>query len=315
MEALASPCSDCDAYCCCYLPLQVVPARSLMEIDFIRYALNFPRVEAGLTIGGQWSLYYVMPCRLFDRDTRGCTVHGTELQPKTCSAYNEHDCWYQRATRDDAAGFLRLDRTRLARLLAVLTFDRDRSLTAAPDWSEMVELCRATPMAYSWESVLAGEGEPAPHPLPLQEAVPSQERTLAEVLDDPCTRCAAPCCRYLLFPLPLPRDFMQLDYVRFCLGFPGVEVLATPTAWSLLLRADCTHFDGERLRCTAFGSPERPLRCLHLNQWQCDPYRQLLQAGAPLQRLTHDSFAVAMAQARFDDHGGLVAWPGLPAAV
>ncbi|MGQ9683348.1 MAG: YkgJ family cysteine cluster protein, partial [Anaerolineae bacterium] len=257
--------------------------------------------------------YYVMPCRLFDRHTRSCTVHGTELQPKTCSAYNEHDCWYQRATRDDAAGFLRFDRARFTRLLDVLTFDQDRNLATAPNWGEMVEMCRATPLACTWESVLASEGEMLPQTLPLQQAAPSETRTLAEWLKDPCTRCDAPCCRYLLFPLPIPRTFMQLDYVRFCLGFPGIEVLATPAAWSLLLRADCTHLDAKSLRCTVFDRPERPLHCRHLNQWQCDPYRQLLQTGAPLQRLDYGAFVEISAQARFDDSGTIVEWPGLPA--
>lgn len=309
-EALQPPCESCDAYCCCYLPLQVVPARNLMEIDFLRYALNFARVEAGFTIGGQWSLYYVMPCRLFDRNSRTCTVHGSDLQPKTCSAYNEHDCWYQRATRDDAAGFLRFDRTRFARLLAALTFDRDRNLAAAPDWSQMTELCRTTPLAYTWQDVLAGKDILVPPPLLRVDEPAGSERTMAEFLVDPCSSCTAPCCRYLMFPLPKPQTFMQLDYVQFCLGFPGIEVAVSAVTWSLLLRADCRFFDVEQRRCTVFGQPERPLRCQHLNQWQCGQYRQLVQASAPLQLLDHAAFAEAMAQVRFDDQGQIVSWTG-----
>ncbi|MDI7274993.1 MAG: hypothetical protein QME94_03345, partial [Anaerolineae bacterium] len=111
-EALAPPCRECHALCCSYLPLQVVPVRTLMEADYVRFLLGFPLLRAGFAVNGQWSIYYTAPCRHFDLAARRCRVHGTWEQPRTCVAYNEHDCWYQRAISPDSRGFLLFDRAR-----------------------------------------------------------------------------------------------------------------------------------------------------------------------------------------------------------
>lgn len=309
-EALISPCEDCDAFCCCYLPLQVVPVRNLMEVDYLRYLLGFPRLQAGFSVSGQWSVYYAVPCRHFDPDTRGCKVHGTLEQPRTCVAYNEHDCWYQRAISTESDGFLLFDRHRLEQLLPLLVFDRDRNIASVPPWSQTVELCSHRPLPSSRDELQRGTGFVPPPPLSSKSENARPGKTMSELLEDPCLQCEAPCCRYLFFPLPVAQTLMQVDYVQFCLNFPGVECGISPASWWLLLHADCEFFQLEEKRCGLHGRSERPLRCLHLNRWDCGQYRQLLYpSSSTLRRMDREAFAQMTRQIRFDDDGHIAHLP------
>jgi hypothetical protein len=311
-QALESPCRDCIGLCCCYLPLQVVPARNLMEVDYIRYLLAFPRLQAGFGVDGQWSIYYTMPCRHFDAGTHHCRVHGTPAQPRTCVAYNEHDCWYQRAISPASKGFLLFDRRRFEELLGRMTFDKERSIASVPSWDEMVSLCDQIPLTPSWDELLKSSSALPPVPPAVAADRQPAERPLSEVMRDPCEGCPAPCCRHLYFPLPVPAVFMQIDYIQFCLNFPGVECAVSPTSWWLLVRAECEFLQADERRCGLFGRPERPLRCVHLNQWDCGQYRQLFDPQpATLRRLDRDAFADLTTQLRFDDDGRITQSPSL----
>ncbi len=311
-EALVPPCQDCDALCCCYLPLQVLPVRNLMEADYLRYLLGFPHIRAGFSVGGQWSVYYTVPCRLLDPDQGLCTVHGTSEQPRTCVAYNEHDCWYQRSLNAESPGYLLFDRGRMEQLLALMTFDRDRNIASVPSWDEMVALCSHSPLRPSQAEIRRGIGFTAAPPLPASKDGEHPEKTASELRQDPCGQCPAPCCRYLIFPLPVPGTFMQLDYVEFCLNFPGVELAVSPASWSLLLRADCEALQQEPARCRLYGAAARPLRCAHLNQWDCGQYKQLLDGDpATLRRIDREAFRALMQEMRFDDSGRIVQGPAL----
>ncbi len=310
-EAITSPCQGCHALCCCYLPLQVLPARNLMEIDYIRYLLDFPCLVAGFSMGGQWSIYYVMPCRYLDLDNRRCKVHGTSEQPKTCVAYNEHDCWYYRAIRGEAIGFLHFDRHRFEQLLPLITFDRDRNITSVPSWDQMVDLYSSNPIGANLDKLQKGSGFVVPSPLVPNNGNDIPVRTLTElIMEDPCQQCAAPCCRYLFFPLPVPKSFMQIDFIQFCLNFPGIECAVGPMSWWLLLRADCEFFEPESKRCKLYGKPERPLHCIHLNQWDCVQYKQLLYPDSTsLLRMNLESFQEMTEQIKFDDNGYITHLP------
>ncbi len=315
-EALVSPCQECNAVCCYYLPLQVLPARTLMEIDYIRYLLHFPRVVAGYSMGGQWSMYWAVPCRHLDLEARLCKVHGTAEQPRTCTAYNEHDCWYRRALNGESKGFLRLDRHLMERLLPMIAFDGDRNVAAVPTWAQMIDLCTGYPLGSEmdrrgWVHPMAKGNGSGSHSseVPGNGHKPSS-KTISELMQDPCAGCEAPCCRYLYFPLPVPTSFMQVDYIRFSLNFPGTECVVSPLSWWLLLRADCECLDAESRQCTLYGEPERPLRCTHLNQWDCGQYKRLLHPDSGFHRMDWQGFAELVEQIRFDDSGQIVQLPG-----
>ncbi len=87
--------------------------------------------------------------------------------------------------------------------------------------------------------------------------------------DDSCAGCAAYCCKTLVFPQSLPVHVSNLDYFRFCLGFPGVELGISDHIWSLVVKTQCRHLN-EQNRCSLFDLAERPLICKYYDAWKCD---------------------------------------------
>jgi Fe-S-cluster containining protein len=299
-EALQAPCRTCNAVCCYYLPLQSVNIHNLMELERIRYYLCFPNIVAGVSIGGQWSIYYTVPCRHLDLETRHCTIHDTPEHPKTCSAYNEHDCWYQRALRQSPSGFIQFSSASFDQAVKQMQFDEERNISSVPSWSEMIQICSNNPVASDPnESLIIAQNQL------LKTINPNGHHTksLAEMKTNPCQGCEAPCCRSLFFSHPVPGSYMQLDYVRFTLNFPGVEYMINPTTWWLVITATCKHFNLESRQCELFGKPERPLACVHLNQWDCGQYKQIISKQTEMFRLTHDNFDCWVENYKFDEFG------------
>ncbi len=299
-EALQPPCRTCNAVCCYYLPLQSFNVHNLMELERIRYYLCFPNIVAGVSIAGQWSVYYTMPCHHLDLDTRQCAVHDTPEHPKTCSAYNEHDCWYQRALRDSPGGFVRFTRTSFNQIVKMIQFDEERNIKSVPSWSEMTQICSNNPVESNpGESLSFVQNNRSQ----LINHNGHHAKTLSEMKSNPCNGCEAPCCRSVFFSHPVPSSFMQLDYVRFTLNFPGVEYIIHPTAWWLVVSADCEFFNLEDRQCELFGKPERPLSCVHLNQWDCGQYKQLISKQSEMYRLTKDNYDDLVNNYKFDEFG------------
>jgi hypothetical protein len=59
----------------------------------------------------------------------------------------------------------------------------------------------------------------------------------------------------------------SLDYYRFVLGFPGVELAIADDVWSIVVKTRCRHLEGNR--CAVYGRPERPLICNYYDAWKC----------------------------------------------
>ena len=205
-----------------------------MELDHARYLLNFDHIELGLSVAGEWTVYYRYPCRFLDRDDFTCTVHATSDQPDICVNYNPYSCWYRRTlTQPVVDDFIRVDRTRFELLLGLLSFDGESVIIGVPDWQDLLDAITALPLrpeaplpeapdvdaaARAWrDDVVAG--------VPM---APDPGRSLAE-LGDPCRGCAAHCCTSLLFPYNVPATRSALDHLRFCLGFPGWRSVSPTT--------------------------------------------------------------------------------------
>ncbi len=140
-------------------------------------------------------------------------------------------------------------------------------------------------------------GAPAPTSRPRRAAagspgadgarpgVPAVERPgarrlsfLDPAVQDPCASCAAWCCTRLVFPIPAPERLAQLDFVRFSLGFPGVEVAIDEHGWALVLATRCRHLRGTR--CSLYGTPDRPLHCSSFSALGCR-YPESFGDGGP----------------------------------
>lgn len=313
-EALESPCLTCEGSpCCTHLPLRSFEVTSLADLDYARYLLNFEGIELGIADTGAWDVFYVRPCRFLDDEAR-CSLHGTAAQPSTCKTYNAHSCGYRHTLAPDATDYVRLDRARFEFLMEGILFDEDRNIASVPGWEVIVENLQAMPLVEpdlgpapaspaldAWAKEVLTGAEPAP-------------ATLRMGLDadflNPCEGCAAYCCQHLVFPLSVSRTASSLDYVRFALGFPGVEVGVADDSWCLTVRTTCRHLDGGQ--CSVFGQPDRPLVCSSYDALGCT-YRSAYGLTRPPKflRITLEHFPFLLECCGFDEDNNLVAVPSV----
>lgn len=315
-EALASPCASCGtAPCCTHLPLHTFQITNLVELDHAVYLLNFDRIQLGLSASGEWSVYYAHPCRFLNRQDFTCTVHNTPTQPQICVQYNPYNCWYKRVfTKNVSQEFLMIDRERMDFVLQHLVLDENRQIVGVPEWASMVEAMaqmgnepnsrasepdiRDEALA-TWEAMLLQPNGAAAAPTPQSY----------EAIQDPCTGCAAYCCKTLVFPHGFPTTASNLDYYRFCLGFPGIEIGISDQGWSVIVKTTCRHLTEDN-RCGVYGQASRPLICKYYDAWKCT-YR--VQFGLPrpenFLRVRLEQFPWLTECFPFDAQGNITAMP------
>lgn len=275
-EALASPCATCStAPCCTHLPLHTFKITNMIELDHALYLLNFERIELALSASGEWSVYYTYPCRFLDRKSFKCTVHNTPQQPQICVHYNPYQCWYKRVlTQSISEDFIRIDRQRMEFILPHIVFDEARNITQVPSWEFLTqEIAKlplkpnphaseppaADPVMESWKEMIINPNGDSPAAVEAPQSY--------ESLNNPCSGCQAYCCHTLVFPQSPPGHISNLDYLRFCLGFPGIELGIADDSWSIVVKTTCRHLQDNR--CTIYGQPERPLICKYYDAWKC----------------------------------------------
>jgi hypothetical protein len=312
-EARTTPCATCDTSPCCrYLPLHNFQVNTLLDLDHVAYLLNFDHIRLGLGASGDWSVYYQYPCRFLSPDDASCTVHDTPEQPRICVHYNPYSCWYKRSLPDGGDDFVLVDRARFERLLPLVEFDQNRVIVSTPPFDALDELFGDLPLEPDpvtfeppvddglrdeWQAIALGD-----KPAELEVVVRGYDDPAFE---QPCEGCAAPCCSTLVFPFSGPTSASNLDFLRFCLGFPGVEAGVSDEGWSLVVKTTCRHFVGGR--CSVFGQPERPLLCSYYDEWKCT-YRWQFGDARPagFVRVTLDDFPVVASAFRFADGGAVL---------
>jgi hypothetical protein len=235
--------------------------------------------------------------------------------------YNPYGCWYKRSFNGhDSPHFVRLDRSRFDLLAGHIAFDADREIVAVPAWEEILAMMAAhedrpapagpvppltDPMIEQWgAAVLAGD-EAGDAGAGAGAAARSFDGGA-----DPCDGCEAHCCSTLVFPQAVPTHASNLDYFRFCLGFPGVELNVMDGAWGLVVKTTCRHLvDG---RCSVYGQPERPLVCRYYDALKCE-YKPQVGVPRPAQsmRVRLEQFAGLVAALELDADGTVVGVPPL----
>jgi Fe-S-cluster containining protein len=318
-QARETPCMSCaTSPCCVHVPLHTFQIRSLVDLDHALYMLNFDRILLGLSVTGDWSVYYRYPCRFLDRSNPGnylCSIHASALQPQICVHYNPYHCWYRRALTDDPGDqFMRIDRRRMERIAELLEFDDRRAIVSTPDWSRLVEIAASLPIEPDYGT--PPEPEPvfeqwlAETALGVESRVPSRRRGYHDFADQ-CTGCAAYCCKSLVFPHGRPTTRRNLDYLQFALGFPGIEVGVSDGDWMLIVKARCRHLTQDN-RCGVYGQPERPTLCRYYDATNCT---YVTQFGVPrprgFMRIQLEQFFSVAEACTFDDNGTIVSMPGV----
>lgn len=312
-EARESPCLSCIASpCCTHLLLCTLELKTLLDIDRAMHMANFEGIVIALgSTGRMVQVYLHQPCRFLDVPTGACTVHSTPEQPATCVQYNAHTCGYRHSFATDVDhDHPLMDPRRLEWYAEHIMFDDDRRAVTFPDREEVLEAFRSMPM----------ERRPLPPPEPdpvveewrsivLSQKEPAQElhRYGDPQVSNPCQGCGAWCCKYLVFERDVPTDATHVEFLRYCLGFPGVEIAVSDKNWSVVVRTTCRHLDGNR--CSVFGMPERPLRCVSFDALSCG-YRAF---GYPIPdrmvRVSRDQFRAVAETLTFDELGRVVAVP------
>jgi hypothetical protein len=108
------------------------------------------------------------------------------------------------------------------------------------------------PVIEEWRSIVLSTK-------PSGAANPSLYHYSDPQVSDPCQGCEAWCCKTLVFNRGLPVNASQVEFLRYCLGFPGIEVGVADDGWAVIVHTTCRHLDGNR--CSVFGTDDRPLRC------------------------------------------------------
>jgi hypothetical protein len=317
-EARQSPCLGCTTSPCCnYLVLSDFQLETLLDVDYAVYLLNFDGILIGLGRQGKAEVYFHQPCDFLDVPSGLCTVHSTPLQPAVCVQYNAHTCAYRtRMLVDVDSERPLLDRRRMGWFADQLVFDDDRHLVSVPDWDDLLEAFRALP--------LQRELAPPPGPDPILEEwrsiVLSEKPADGDrqglyhyadaTVSDPCQGCGAWCCKTLVFNRGLPTNASQIEFLRYCLGFPGIEVGVSADSWAVIVHTTCRHLEGNR--CSVFGSEERPLKCSYYDALSCS-YRGHFGVPRPadIVRVNREQFGVLTDSIVFDDLGRTMAIPPL----
>lgn len=282
-----------------------------MDVDQVYYFCNFDHVQ--LTIDDQWqcTLYYHRPCRFLTAD-HACAIHAQDAQPLVCRNYNPYSCFYKSAMRDKSAPTFSLHWINIARmdfLVSKMTFDETRRIEQYPDGEDVAAGLRDIP----WRPDVA-PGTSEPRDLPMEqwrdwvlEGVAPPSAKSSKVLgirdvDSPCSSCVAYCCTSLVFPFPIPDSLSAVDYLKYCLGFPGIHVGISDNAWFLIAASSCRHLDGNR--CGIYGRPERPLTCRYFPEQNCSYIKTIGKFRTPeYLRLGGEQLPWLIETIRFDEQG------------
>jgi hypothetical protein len=316
-EARQSPCLSCTTSPCCnYLVLTDFQLETILDVDYALFLLNFDGILLALSRQGKVEVYFHQPCDFLDVPSGLCTVHSTPLQPAVCVHYNAHTCGYRsRMLGEVDSERPLLDRRRMAWLAEQLTFDDERQLTSVPDWDEVLETFRTMPL----QRIPA----PAPGPDPVVEEwrsivlsekpadgyrKPEVYRYADPQVSDPCNGCEAWCCKTLVFNRGMPATASQVEFLRYCLGFPGIEVGVADDGWAVIVHTTCRHLDGNK--CSVYGTEERPLKCSYYDALRCS-YRGHFGVPEPadIVRVNREQFRTIADSIVFDEVGKTVAVP------
>jgi hypothetical protein len=147
-----NPCSGCPAPCCRVLVSTYPVPTTFMQLDYLKYALHFPGAEILVTRTGDWSIIKWGNCCEFEERTLTCKLHNTPEKPRTCVAYNPHNCWYKRIfVLNDEPEAYRLNLARFNEWIRDIRFNEDGKMTASPDFDKSLELLKTIPVEPSFK--------------------------------------------------------------------------------------------------------------------------------------------------------------------
>ena len=140
-----------------------------------------------------------------------------------------------------------------------------------------------------------------------------QKKNFLEITEgNVCANCSAPCCRVLIVPHATPLTFMDLDYIRYIVGFNTVQlILKRDGSWRLLMDQICRLLDQKTNLCTVHDTPRQPKTCVFFNPHECW-YRANFENNERTPnfiRIDMDKLEALLPHIRFDEHGNILEIP------
>jgi hypothetical protein len=291
--------------------------QSLVDVDYAQFLLNFEGIVLGLNEERNVDVYLYQPCRHLDVPSGLCQVWRTPDQPGVCIHYDDTSCSYRTRMGSQVHPVRPLvDIGRMAWYTEELLFDDERRIISAPAWDTVLEAFSSMPLSREPKAVQ----EPAPvstgwHPVALSVKPADGDDDGVEVhrwsdpaVTQPCVGCGAWCCQVLVFNRGRPGDAAQIDFLRYCLGFPNVQVGVADDSWAVVVHTTCRHLDGNR--CSVFGTDQRPMKCTYYDAMTCH-YREHFGTTTPddMVLVSFDQFRLLAESIVFDEFGRILALP------
>lgn len=317
-QAREAPCLTCTTSpCCTHLLLRDFQLDTIMDVDYALFLLNFEGIVLGLQADRKVDAYLHQPCGNLDVQSGLCAVHSTGEQPAVCVHYKSQTCSYRHVfTTDLDPDKVLLDWRRMSWLADQIVFDDHRRVTGFPDWAALLQAFAQMPterrpapvpppdpMLEEWKSIVLSEKPEG------DDAGGRQFHRFSDPeVSDPCHDCGAWCCKTLVFDRGLPGDASQIEYLRYCIGFPSVEIGVAAESWAVIVRTSCRHLVDNR--CAVYGTDQRPLKCDYYDAMSC-AYRGHFGQPRPddVVRVSRAQFATVADSLVFDHLGRIVAIP------
>ena len=104
--------------------------------------------------------------------------------------------------------------------------------------------------------------------------------------------------------------FMDLDYIKYMLGFPGVKMVLYPNGtWQIKLEQNCRFLTVDNL-CDIHKSEDQPKTCSFYNPYNCFYKRNFSEDGSrEILQIDRDIFQSILEIIQLDDQQNIVAIP------
>ena len=303
------PCNHCIAPCCTTVTLHEFEPQTFRDVDYLGYLIGFSRIELGWLPSGTVEINYRAFCTNFDSKTAGCKVHGTDEQPLMCTEYDAHQCTYKaQFLGDQSTDMLRVSAARFESIARQFSYDPKGTIVKRPTFAEISLGLESSENEKTRSYELKKYG-PTLDPLPIP-GVQAEEEPLShqKLRSNPCSGCAAYCCRVLVFPLPAPSDRREVSFYRYIAGFPGLEVALTPRGYIVQCFSKCQHLT-ESNQCELFNKARRPVFCSTYDAWRCSFVPTYKNGTSLLRRLNRDEWAIVESMFCYGEEGGVTHIP------
>jgi hypothetical protein len=130
-------------------------------------------------------------------------------------------------------------------------------------------------------------------------------------LTAPCRNCEPSCCKMLLIPYQTPQTFMDLDYIGYMLGFPGISMIISQSGtWQVQVEQNCRHLNTKDNTCVLHNTPHKPKTCVFFNPYNCF-YKRNFSNGHPssITRINAHSFEILISKITLDEVGNITSVP------